>query len=713
MKWKNLKLSKKFAVGFGAVLIMLTIVGVWSIQGIGGIVDNATQVIEGNKIKADMVQKTVDHLNWAGDVNKLLNDDTVHELHVQTDDHLCGFGKWYYGEGRIHAETLVPSLKAILTKIEEPHHKLHQSAIGIAQKYTDADQQLGGFLREKKTDHLSWTHKVKDAFIDQTITKLGVQMDPNQCSLGQWMYSPETQALLLKSPELAAAIHALETPHNKLHQSAEQIEKLLVEGKRVEAIQYYNENTEPAAQQCLTDINAIISWHDAQLSGLQEAKAIYAQQTVPALDEVKSLLAQVHQEITDHIMTDEQMLAAATKTRLAVIIISILAIIIGIALATIIAKGILGPIRKGLSFAQIVASGDLSQQIDLDQKDEIGQLGSALNDMSKNLCETMQGIQQGAEQVAASSEELSAASQNLANGATEQAASIEETSASIEELSSSIEQNAQNAKNTDEKVNQATIMSMESLKTAEKGIEQVQALGLSMKEIQESSKEIVNVIDLITDIADQTNLLALNAAIEAARAGEAGKGFAVVAVEVRKLAERSQVAAKDIAGKIEKSSQGIEEGSRMAYASNAGLSAIQKSAAEVAEALNEASRLAREISDSSIEQANGANQIQTAMQQLDQVTQQNSSTSEETASASEELSAQAQSLQEMISKFKINSDSAPQVLRQPYNAHPVIRPEKRLGYTKPTVKSWDNHPKEEGHSNRMKSEKENIEFQEF
>ncbi len=329
-------------------------------------------------------------------------------------------------------------------------------------------------------------------------------------------------------------------------------------------------------------------------------------------------------------------------------------------IAYFIANSISSPLVNGVRFAEIIAEGDFTQHVDANRKDEIGALSKALNRMREKLSETLLNVSQATEQVSSSSEELAASSQNLSNAATEQAASLEETSASIEELSTAIEQNAENARNTDDRVNQASKLSDESLETAKKGIEQVQKLGFSMKEIQESSKEIVNVIDLITDIADQTNLLALNAAIEAARAGEAGKGFAVVAVEVRKLAERSQIAAKDIAQKIEKSSEIINEGSQMADESNAGLSAIQESAKQVAEALNEASTLVRDITASSLEQANGADQIRTAITQLDEVTQQNSATSEECASASEQLSAQAAALQELVSQFKIHNGSGQQ-----------------------------------------------------
>ena len=110
MRWKNLSLKVKFALGFGSLIGILAIVGAWSTLGIGTIVGNASEVIDGNKLRGEMVQREVDHLQWAGKVNELLTDDAVTELNVQTDSHQCRLGKWFYGEGRQHAEQLVPQL---------------------------------------------------------------------------------------------------------------------------------------------------------------------------------------------------------------------------------------------------------------------------------------------------------------------------------------------------------------------------------------------------------------------------------------------------------------------------------------------------------------------------------------------------------------------------------------------------------------------------
>lgn len=162
MRWKDVRLAGKFAWGFGLVLLLLVIVGGWSIIGIGGITGSAEEVIEGNKLRGEMLQKELDHLNWANQVNALLTDDAVTELNVQTDPHKCGFGKWYYGDGRKQAEHLVPALKADLAAIEEPHKKLHQSAAELGSAFKQSHQGLAETLAARLKEHVSWVSKVAE-----------------------------------------------------------------------------------------------------------------------------------------------------------------------------------------------------------------------------------------------------------------------------------------------------------------------------------------------------------------------------------------------------------------------------------------------------------------------------------------------------------------------------------------------------------------------
>ncbi|MBI1386840.1 MAG: HAMP domain-containing protein [bacterium] len=319
-------------------------------------------------------------------------------------------------------------------------------------------------------------------------------------------------------------------------------------------------------------------------------------------------------------------LAAANERAVTILLASgLAAVVLGALISFLISRAITLPIRKALTFVEAVADGDLTKSIELNQNDEIGVMVKKLNAMSMNLREIILGVQQSVDQVASSAEELSATSQTLANAATEQAANLEETSASIEQLTSSIEENSAHSERTRK-------VATEAASKSETG-------GAAVKETVKSMKQIAEKISIIDDIADQTNLLALNAAIEAARAGEMGKGFAVVAVEVRKLAERSQEAARDIIALSKNSVKQAEEAGRMIE--------------ETSPAILEAANLVEEIANNCAEQANASSQIRTAVEQLDMATQQNSASSEESASASEELAAQSQIVQELLSRFKV------------------------------------------------------------
>ena len=306
------------------------------------------------------------------------------------------------------------------------------------------------------------------------------------------------------------------------------------------------------------------------------------------------------------------------------------ALVLGVAVAVVITRGITGPVIQGVAFAQKMAEGDMTQQLDVHQKDEIGVLADALRTMTDRLSEVMSEVVEGANNVASGSTELSATAESLSQGASEQAASVEEVSSSMEEMASNIQQNADNSVQTE-------AMALKAAKDAEEG-------GQAVSQTVGAMKQIAEKISIIEEIARQTNLLALNAAIEAARAGEHGKGFAVVAAEVRKLAERSGHAASEISALSVQSVAVAEKAGGM-------LSAIVPDIKKTAE-------LVQEIAAASREQNAGADQINKAVQQLDQVIQQNASASEEMASTSEELSSQAEQLLATVSFFKLKNTAA-------------------------------------------------------
>jgi methyl-accepting chemotaxis protein len=306
----------------------------------------------------------------------------------------------------------------------------------------------------------------------------------------------------------------------------------------------------------------------------------------------------------------------------------ILSILIGVTLT----RGITKPLAQGVKYAEGIASGDLMQNLEIDQKDEVGQLAKALQQMVQQLREIIVSIISGADNIAAASAQMSTTSQQVSEGASEQASAVEEVSSSMEEMGANIQQNTENSQQTEK-------ISLKSTDAVKNGNEASQKSAISMKEIADK-------IRIINDIAFQTNILALNAAVEAARAGEHGRGFAVVAAEVRKLAERSATAATEIDSK---SKLGIDIAEK-----------ASKLLADIVPEIEKTSMLVQEITAASNEMTNGAVQVNKALQQLTSVTQQNAAASEELATGSEELASQAEQLKEVVSFFKIESNGKQQ-----------------------------------------------------
>jgi methyl-accepting chemotaxis protein len=371
------------------------------------------------------------------------------------------------------------------------------------------------------------------------------------------------------------------------------------------------------------------------------------------------------------------------------------AIFLAIAIAFSITRSITGPLSKSVAFAQTVASGNFTVQLDIFQKDEIGVLAEALKGMSLKLKTAIATVQKNAAAVADSSDQIFASAQKLSEGAQSQASTLEETSASVEELAASVDQVAEHARSQADAVERgSTAMAQvhESIDVVSKNLAEISALashsvdnalegtravsdvvdGINL--IAGSSEKIGGIVNVISDIADQTNLLALNASIEAARAGEHGRGFAVVAEEVSKLADRSSSSTKEIENLIRESAKDVAKGVEKARGSQLameqiraasqkvqemimGLSqsmSLQVSAAqEMAGSLSSVSEMSQNIMTATEEQTSGARQVSRAVEHVNELTQSAASAAEEMSRATEMLAGMSQELQKLTEQFKI------------------------------------------------------------
>ncbi|MGO9995003.1 MAG: methyl-accepting chemotaxis protein [Steroidobacteraceae bacterium] len=292
---------------------------------------------------------------------------------------------------------------------------------------------------------------------------------------------------------------------------------------------------------------------------------------------------------------------------------------------------------------QSVNAGDLTKRMDPAGKEGLFvKIGSGINQLTDNVGELVSRVQAAAMEVTRGAGEISQGNLDLSQRTEEQASSLEETASSMEQMTSTVKQNADNAK-------QASQLATAARDQADKGGAVVSKAITAMKEINESSKKIVDIISVIDEIAFQTNLLALNAAVEAARAGEQGRGFAVVASEVRNLASRSATAAKEIKGLIQDSVKKVEEGSSLVTQSGHTLEQIVSSNKKVSDIIGE-------IAAASMEQSVGIEQVNKAVLQLDEVTQQNAALVEEATAASQSLAEQATNLSEMMERYQVSAE---------------------------------------------------------
>lgn len=630
--FKDLQIGTKLGLGFGSVLLLLVLVSGAAYNGLGTAQDGFTEYRRTARNSLAMSELESHVLQMSINVKDYLN--TGSELSVKQFQEYNGHVKTVIAESRVAIKN--PERTALVGQIDQ-HSQNYEKTFAEIVQLTEQRQAAITILTATGIAALKAVSEI-------------IQTTHNSGDTNSLLKAADLRAQLLTG-RLYTARYLATGQRTDFDSAVEEMRKNDQVEEELRAIL----RSQDSRLQIL--MNQFTQAHDRYMEGLQELhRATEQRQTlvVESLNPAGAGIAKAASELRESYRNSQNGLGSVVQSQNEATVqftlgSSTVAVLLGAFLAWLLSRMITLPIREAITVVQQIAHGDLSVNIPVNSRDEIGQLLSAMQAMNTELRRIVGDVKTASATVSSAAGEVSQGSTDLAQRTEEQASALEETASSMEELTATVQQNADNAA-------QASQLASVARSQVEQGSEAVQSTIVAMQAIHASSQKIAAIIEVIDGIAFQTNLLALNAAVEAARAGEDGRGFAVVAGEVRKLAQNSADAARQIKELIENSVDQVDEGRRLADASGDTLKDILMGVKKVND-------LVAEIAVASREQASGIQQISTAVLQMDQATQQNAALVEETAAASQSMGDQASHLHTLMGFFQLDSSASGSLAR--------------------------------------------------
>jgi len=633
MRYRDLKIGTKIMTGFGIIALIALAIGIFGMlsqQNVAKSFHEVANVRMPGVVHLLQMEYQFERVRVA---QRTLLNPNLKEADKKRQYENIASARVVYSMAIEEYEKLPSTVEAIaiwdefrvaLADWRSANDNFEEKMAEIAKIDVFYPEQFLGDLNQFRGDHYALQVQISDAIQSGRIFEGGD--DPTTCNLGKWLPTLKTSNNTINS-----AIASMKPHHDKFHKAVHDVKELIRTGKKTAAMNLYNSQMIPAAAEVFRYFDILVEEAEVAVKSFEEAEYLNMEVSraaqVQALDRLVKLVALNNEIAAREFENGDNVIRSSNIT---VIIVIIAGMIIAAFIGIIISRAITSGIIKGVDFAKLMSDGDLTANIDkkfLEQKDEIGVLANALQNMVNKLKDIMGNVISSSQDVSQGGDQLKNMAISISSGSSEQASSTEEVAASVEEMNANIKQNTENAYETNKIASQAA-------EDAKKSGEVVNQAVIAIKKISEK-------IVIIDGISRQTNMLALNAAIEAARAGEHGKGFAVVAAEVRKLAETSQSAALEIMDLSNQTvTSSVEAGQR-----------LEKLVPDIIKT----SELVREISSASSEQEKGVEQINAAINQLNQVVQDNASASEEMAATSEELNAKADFMLETVKFFKIDN----------------------------------------------------------